>query len=193
MFYNYGHKSLVEGRTNVKINNKKSHFKKILTSLRMIYIPASYLSEFDRIITLRGIKVDEVDINLIKWFLGTYNVKNTIVSFIMLNLVKNQRQSLDSSELETACDIFNEFIIFVHNLYPNFTVRYDFFIDKVLRFNNVNLCFKPRNYKDISRKNIYQIIWDRFLIHLNKKMKSTFKTLIPLHVYHNQDDGEIVD
>lgn len=193
MFYNYGYKTSSEIKTTTKINNKKTHFKKILSSLKLIYIPESYLSNFDKIITSRNIRIEDVDINLVKWYLNTLNIRNTIMCFIMLNLIKNRKQSLDRFELEEACELFNEFIMFAHNIYPNFTVRYDFFIDKVLRFNNISFTFKSRNYKDVSRKNIYQMIWDKFLEYINEKLKVTFRTFIPQQLYEVEEEIIISD
>jgi hypothetical protein len=193
IFYHNGTHSLSEGRTNVKINNKKTHFKKLLTSMGMLYVPYEYIQQFKHLLSSRNIKLDDVDINLVKWFLNTYNVKSTIVSFIMLNIIKNDKPSLTNSELEKSCDTFNEFIIFVHNLYPNFTVRYDFFIDKVLAYHNIDMSFKQRSYKDVTRKNIYQIIWDRFLIYFSERLKRSQKIYLPVNETVETPEEIIVD
>lgn len=164
------------GRTRVilKNNNKLKHFKKILSNIYSTNVPNTVLKKFDVFLECNNISKQDVDICIVDYYIAKYDVNCDLYRYHLLNYARFGITVPPLASMKDAADIFQMFINFIHELIPNYTIKYEFFINKIFVYLKVNYQLEKRSYKDNTKKNKDELYWSKFLINVIEKVQNRY-------------------
>lgn len=152
-------------RISVKNNCKMQHFKQILNNLLNYNITPSILECFYEYLDKNSITRENINICVVENFVKTISntTQDNMLKYQLLNIVLYDRAKPSISEINNVIDIFQAFILFIQDLEPNFTMKYDFYVMKIFQYLKIRYNFTKREFKDNTKKNKDNCYWTKFL------------------------------
>ena len=161
-FYNPGKRRENRSRVTLKNVNKVNHFRKILNQLRNIRISQEEINTFVNYILNSKIERKDVDICIVEKYISSFSLC-TDSKYHLLNYILFNKLVPNIEEINNAVKVFQSFIYFIHNINPTFTIKYDFYIDRIFSFLKINYVYNKKCYKDNVKKNKDYLFWNKFI------------------------------
>ena len=151
-------------KVNLRNNCKIIHFKKLLQDILSTNIPDPLKKLFNTYISTNNITKDEINICIIDRFVKHTGLKiPSTIKYQLLNSVMHNRDKPSQEEANKAIEIFNIFISFIHDISPQYTMKYDFYLNKIFKYLGVNYDYSKITYKDNIKNNKDMIYWTKFI------------------------------
>lgn len=178
-------------KVNLKNNCKIIHFKKLLQDLLTTKIPDQLRSIFNKFITDNNITKEKINICIVERFAKFYNFKLLApIKYQLLNSILFNRDKPTQEEADRAIEVFNIFVVFIHDISPQYTMKYDFYLNKIFNYLQIPYDYSKITYKDNIKNNKDMIYWRKFIkygisLYTNKETLSS-----PIDEYNFQSTKE---
>ena len=168
-------------RISIKNNCKMQHFKQILNNLINYNLSNEVKEDFRKYMAENGITKDNINICVVENFIRTISTstQDTMLKYHLLNLILYNRSKPTINEIAEVINVFQIFILFIQDIEPNFTMKYDFYVMKIFQYLNIQYNFSKKEFKDNTKKNKDNCYWNKFVKYGIMKYTTDNKLYIP--------------
>jgi len=151
-------------KVNLRNNCKTIHFKKLLQDLICSSVTPQLREQYFKFLADFNITPDKISICTIDKFSKYLGIKITSpIKYQLLNSVINGRDKPSMEEVNEAIELFNVFVSFIHDISPQYTMKYDFYLNKIFMHLNIKYDYSKIAYKDNIKNNKDMIYWTKFV------------------------------